>query len=101
MIFFRPRGALGGGPNSPAKPPAFMWSMPGPLASPEMMFTEGAPPKRFWMLEVGVVGVRASEVLWLSGRDVGARPVEVAAATTLAITLLYPSVLSCFACPRF
>lgn len=42
-----------------------------------MMFTEGAPPMRFWLLEVGVVGVRASEVLWLSGRDEGARPAEV------------------------
>lgn len=51
-----------------------MWSMPGPLASPEMMFTEGAPPRRCWLLEVGVVGVRASEVLWLSGRDDRARP---------------------------
>ena len=32
---------------------------------------------RFWPLEVGVVGVRASEVPWFSGRDEGARPVGV------------------------
>lgn len=84
LIFFLPRGAFGGGPNSPARPPAFMWSMPGPLASPEMIFTEGAPPRRFWLLEVGVVGVRASEVLWLSGRDEGARPEKVGTKTALA-----------------
>lgn len=76
LIFFLPRGALGGGPRSPARPPAFMWSMPGPLARPEMMLTEGAPPSRLWLLEVGVVGVRASEVPWLSGRDEGAKPEE-------------------------
>lgn len=46
--------------------------------------TEGAPPRRFWLLEVGVVGVRASEVLWLSGREEGARPVGKRTRTTSA-----------------
>lgn len=86
LIFFLPRGAFGGGPNSPARPPAFMWSMPGPLASPEMMFTEGVPPKRFWLLDVGVVGVRASEMPWPSGREEGARPGKAGSRTTLAGT---------------
>lgn len=63
--------------------------MPGPLASPEMMFTEGAPPRRLWLLEVGVVGVRASDVLWLSGRDEGARPVEDKTRTVLTHTPTY------------
>lgn len=61
----------------PARVPPLTGSMPGPLANPEITLRLGAPPSLFWWLEVGVVGVMASEVLWgVSVREDGARPIN-------------------------
>lgn len=74
LIFLRPRSIFGGGPKSPDRPPLLICSILGALANPETMFGDGAPPSRFWLPEVGVVGVTASEAPGFIERDDRARP---------------------------
>lgn len=77
LIFLRPRPTvLGAGPSSPTSPQlVLMASIPGPLASPETRFVEGSTPWRIWLLlDVGVAGVMASDVLLFTVRDDSAIP---------------------------